>query len=95
LKKIIFFFAISLSSLAANAEYRAYQYLVKNNDPYAVATKASAQYIVSTLNPSVFKSYHGGSYLTVELLRTWMCPGYTGKGQKVCDHPYDKEISPL
>ncbi len=75
----------------AFAEYRAYQYLVKSNDPYAVATRAEAQYIVSTLNPQMYRSYHGGAYVTVELLRTWICPGYTGKGQKICDHPYDKE----
>lgn len=75
----------------ASAEYRAFQYLVKNNDPYAVATKAKAQYLVSTLNPQMYKSYHGGSFITVDLLRTWICPGYTGKGKKVCDHPYDKE----
>lgn len=80
-----------LLSMSAHAEYRAYQYLVKSNDPYAVATKAPAQYIVSTLNPQMYKSYHGGSFITVDLLRTWICPGYTGKNQKVCDHPYDKQ----
>jgi hypothetical protein len=77
--------------LFASAEYRAYQYLVKSNDPYAVATKARAQYIISTLNPKMYKSYHGGSFVSVDLLRTWICPGYTGNRQKVCDHPYDKE----
>lgn len=84
--------SILLLPVQAMAEYRAYQYIVKNNDPYAVATKAQAQYIVSTLNPQMYKSYHGGSFVSVDLLRTWICPGYTGKGQKVCDHPYDKEI---
>jgi hypothetical protein len=78
-------------SSTAIGEYRAYQYLVKTNDPYAVTTKAQAQYIVSTLNPQMYKSYHGGSFISVDLLRTWICPGYTGRGQKVCDHPYDKE----
>jgi len=72
------------------AEYRAYQYLVKSSDPYAVATKARAQYLVSTLSPQMFKSYHGGSLVSVDLLRTWMCPGYTGRGKVICDHPYDK-----
>lgn len=78
-----------LISIAARAEYRAYQYLVKTNDQFAVANKAEAQYIVSTLNPQMFKSYHGGSYVSVDLLRTWICPGYTGK-KVVCEHPYDK-----
>lgn len=84
--------SILLFPVQALAEYRAYQYIVKTNDPFAVATKAEAQYIVSTLNPQMYKSYHGGSFVSVDLLRTWICPGYTGKGQKVCDHPYDKEI---
>ena len=82
--------ALALIALPAAAEYRAYQYLVRSNDPYAVATKAQAQYIVSTLNPQMFKSYHGGNMVTVDILRTCICPGYTGKRQEVCDHPYDK-----
>ena len=86
-----FAFILFFISLRARSEYRAYQYLVKSNDPYAVATKAQAQYIVSTLNPQMYKSYHGGSSVTVDLLRTWICPGYTGRGMKVCDHPYDKD----
>ena len=77
-------------SFSSSAEYRAYQYMVKSNDAYAVATKADAQYIVSTLNPQMFKSYHGGSLVNVDLMRTWICPGYTGKHLPVCEHPYDK-----
>lgn len=83
--------SILLGSCSAHAEYRAFQYLVKSNDPYAVATKAQAQYIVSTLNPQMYQSYHGGSRVSVDLLRTWLCPGYTGLRKPVCDHPYDKE----
>lgn len=79
-----------LLPVSAFAEYRAYQYLVKSNDPYARATKAQARYIVSTLNPQMYQRYHGGSLVSVDLLRTWICPGYTGKGQPICDHPYDK-----
>lgn len=75
---------------SAFAEYRAYQYLVKSNDPYARATRAQARYVVSTLNPQMYQRYHGGSLVSVDLLRTWICPGYTGKGQPICDHPYDK-----
>lgn len=84
-----------LASFSASAEYRAYQYLVKTNDAYAVATKSNAQYIVSTLNPQMFKSYHGGSHVSVDLLRTWICPGYTGSRKPVCNHPYDKGASKL
>lgn len=77
-------------SLSAHAEYRAYQYLVKTRDPYAAATKADARYIVSTLNPQNYQRYNGGSFISVDLLRTWICPGYTGRGTEPCDHPYDK-----
>lgn len=80
-----------LFTLKAFAEYRAYQYIVKTKDPFAVATKAQAQYVVSTLNPQMYKSYHGGSFIEVDLLRTWICPGYTGKYLPICPHPYDKE----
>jgi len=91
----LFFLAVLIQSVDLRAEYRAYQYLVKTNDPYAVATNAKAQYIVSTLNPQMYKSYHGGSFITVDLLRTWICSGYTGRGQKICDHPYDTEDGDL
>ena len=91
---IKFFFGLSLlMTVNAWGEYRAYQYLVKNNDPYAVATRAQAQYIISTLNPAMYRSYHGGESLSIELLRTWICPGYTGRGKTICPHPYDKEES--
>ncbi len=85
------FIGILVLPALALAEYRAYQYVVKTNDPYAVATLAEAQYLVSTLSPQMYKTYHGGSYVKIDLLRTWICPGYTGKGLKICDHPYDKE----
>lgn len=89
--KLLIIASIFMIPDTSRAEYRAYQYIVKSNDPYAVATKAKSQYIVSTLNPQNYQSYHGGSFVTVDLLRTWICPGYTGRGQKICDHPYDKE----
>lgn len=89
--KTLLLASILLSSFKALAEYRVYQYIVKSNDPFAVATKAESQYLTSTLNPQMFKSYHGGSRISVDLLRTWICPGYTGRGQKTCDHPYDRE----
>ena len=91
----LFLLALIIVSEDSLAEYRAYQYMVKTTDPYAVATNAKAQYTISTLNPQMYKSYHGGSFITVDLLRTWICPGYTGRGQKICDHPYDKEEGDL
>jgi len=93
LKKALTVVLLMTQSFYSFAEYRVYQYLVKTNDPYASATRAKAQYIVSTLNPQMYKSYHGGQALSVDLLRTWMCPGYTGKGTRICSNPYDKENS--
>jgi hypothetical protein len=77
--------------LIAYAEFRAYQYLVRSNISDGITTKTQASYLVSTLNPQMYQSYHGGSMIQIDLLRTWMCPGYTGSRQKICDHPYDKE----
>lgn len=91
MKRVVLFLTISLFSTNALSEYRAYQYIVKTNDPFAVATKSNAQYIVSTFNPQMFQRYHGGSFVTVDLMRTWICPGYTGRNKAVCAHPYDKE----
>lgn len=85
---------LTLFTTSAFAEYRAYQYLVKTSDPFAKATKAEAQYTISTLSPQMYGRYHGGSYVSVDLLRTWMCPGYTGSRQAICDHPYDKGVTP-
>ncbi len=86
-------FLLLLLTVNAYAEYRAYQYIVKSSDPYAVATRAPAQYIVSTLNPQMYKSYHGGNSVQIDLLRTWICPGYTGQMKEVCDHPYEKVVT--
>ncbi len=89
MNKLILTLTLLGLSAGASAEYRAYQYIVKSNDPYAVATRSNSQYIVSTLNPQMFQSYHGGSRVSVDLMRTWICPGYTGKHKPVCNHPYD------
>jgi hypothetical protein len=77
-------------TLPALAEYRAYQYLVRSNDAYAVATKAEPQFVVSTLNPAMYRTYHGGNSVSLDLLRTWICPGYTGSRRPVCPNPYDQ-----
>lgn len=84
---LLFFTAANTSF----AEYRAYQYIIKSTDQFALANGAQAQIVTSTLNPSMYQAYHGGSLLSVSLLRTWICPGYTGGRQKICPHPYDQE----
>jgi len=76
----------------ANAEYRAYQYLVKPTHNYL--KNQNVFLITSALDPVSYVSYHGGSQtLSVELIRTWMCPGYTGQYKDLCKSPY-KQITP-
>ncbi|MFZ4713594.1 MAG: hypothetical protein ACOYL6_07780 [Bacteriovoracaceae bacterium] len=76
-------------TLPALAEYRVYQYLVKNT-----AFKAQDQnaYIsTSTLDPISYKAYKSGSQnVKVDLMRTWSCQGYTGMSQDYCPSPYEK-----
>ena len=74
----------------ANAEYRVYQYSIKNN----IATSennAQLKIVKSTLNPVSYKAYHGGSLISVSLMRTWICPGHTAK-KEVCPSPYEKMV---
>ena len=79
---------LTLLSFSVNAEYRVYQYIVKNKVPTGPENQAS--YTVSTLNPRAYLAYHGGDPLiTIDLLRTWICPGYTGK-KETCKSPYKK-----
>ena len=86
------FFSIGLFFINnfANAEYRAYQYLVthrtpkiQDNNPYMVMT---------TLNPVAYVQYHGGpESVKIDLLRTWVCPGHTGR-KEICPSPYTMSI---
>lgn len=75
-----------LTSLTAHAEYRVYQYVVKSR---LKAPHAEKGYVVtSTLDPVSYIAYHGGQdSIKVDLLRTWMCMGYTGQGQAICPAP--------
>ena len=82
---IIFLASISF----AHAEYRVYQYIVKNNIENESSTKTNL--ITSTLDPTTYQAYNGGSNLVaVDLLRTWICPGNTGQFKQTCDSPYKK-----
>jgi hypothetical protein len=74
---------------SANAEYRVYQYIVKNNIEHIDSPKNNL--ITSTLDPTSYLAYNGGNTLvSVDLLRTWMCPGNTGLRQATCESPYKK-----
>lgn len=85
MKKTIATLALLISS-SSLAEYRAYQYVVVNKIPIVDQPKTTV--ITSTLDPQSYVAYHGGYGLVgVDLLRTWICPGYTGK-REICPSPY-------
>lgn len=80
---ILLFFAIQ----AARAEYRVYQYIVKNK--VATASDPTGRIIVSTMDPVAYLAYSGGGdLLSIDLLRTWKCPGFTGADTPTCQSPY-------
>ncbi|MBF0363152.1 MAG: hypothetical protein HQK49_19175 [Oligoflexia bacterium] len=69
----------------AYAEYRVYQYIVS---PYK-STDNFSYIVLSTLDPTSYYYYHGGfAAIKIDLLRTWVCPGYTGY-TNYCDSPYE------
>jgi hypothetical protein len=69
------------------AEYRAYQYVVQSR----FEQEQGRSYIVtSSLDPVSYVAYHGGAdSITVNLLRSWMCPGNTGNWE-TCPAPGDE-----
>lgn len=70
------------------AEYRVYQYAVKSKN--TMRNDPDTYIVTSTLDPVSYISYHGGSEsINVDLLRTWICRGYTGFSAKHCPSPYD------
>ena len=78
-----------VASQSAHAEYRVYQYIVKSRLKSPHAEKGYV--VTSTLDPVSYIAYHGGdSSIKVDLLRTWMCKGYTGEGAPICDSPEAK-----
>lgn len=83
------FILLALAPLAALAEYRVYQYVVKSkrNAPHP----DKGYVVTSTLDPVSYVAYHGGdTSIKVDLLRTWMCKGYTGAGKPLCDSPQER-----
>ena len=87
--KLAFFVFIFFQSTAF-AEYRVYQYVVKNK-----VTSSNEQVDsvikISSLNPRAYIAYNGGAgVIDVELMRTWMCPGRTAGFKKLCPSPYAK-----
>ena len=70
------------------AEYRVYQYLIKNQ--IETPDQKPGIIVESTMDPVAYTAYHGGSELvSISLLRTWMCAGFTGKKKDLCNSPYN------
>ncbi|MFN8369699.1 MAG: hypothetical protein U0T83_03635 [Bacteriovoracaceae bacterium] len=84
IKILLIFFSFNLF-----AEYRVYQYFVK---PVQNLPQDSNAYLVtSSLSPQSYLAYHGGvSAMKLNLLRTWMCPGFTGINVKYVKAPTKK-----
>lgn len=83
-----FIILINLPLDNVQAEYRAFQYFIKS--------KTFTNTRVSTLNPVAFRAYHGGPQeIEINLLKTWMCPGYTGNFKAICPSPEKQLIEEL
>lgn len=94
-KKILVLFISLMISQLCFCEYRVYQYSVKNKINTS-KDQPNAKFLLSTLNPVSYLAYNGGSTLiTVDLLRTWICPGHTGNRIDFCPSPYDKVLERL
>lgn len=77
---------ISLFSFPSIAEYRAYQYVITQK--IQMQDQPVSSIVISTLDPTSYSAYNGGrSLISVDLLRTWICPGHTGK-RSICPSPY-------
>jgi hypothetical protein len=89
-KRLMIATSLLLGCLGAQAEYRAYQYLVKPKNSLSMVTEAEAKIIITSLSPQTFIAYNGGqSSIDVTLMRTWMCAGGTAK-KVVCPHPSER-----
>lgn len=66
------------------AEYRVYQYIIT---PKLQPKTPKSYTVTSTLAPTDYLTYHGGSStLNISLIKTWSCLGHTG-GRDLCDDP--------
>ena len=80
-----------LYSWPIGAEYRLYQYYVSSPSPSPLQ-REGAVLVISALDPASYVAFHGGSHHTrVDMLRTWICPGHTGK-KAYCPSPYRRVL---
>ncbi|MBF0315059.1 MAG: hypothetical protein HQK52_16670 [Oligoflexia bacterium] len=98
--KILILLWLFFMSFTACAEYRVYQYYVTpvdysnvSNLPQKPSITTTVPTIVTTsLDPVSYLAYHGGnSSINIQLLRSWMCPGFTSE-KRYCDSPYKQII---
>lgn len=91
MKKAGFILLLALSSTSAMAEYRVYQYYVRQK--IQNINSPGAQLVTSTMDPRTYVAYHGGKLsVEVNLLRSWMCMGNTSK-KSVCTISEGLELS--
>lgn len=84
----IFLLLIVTNIKFSSAEYRVYQYYLSQKD--SKPNDPNGYVVTSTLGPVTYMTYYGGSTsIDVELLRTWICKGYTGNMQKHCKAPFE------
>ena len=79
---------IILYSALSQAEYRVYQYNVSQKQQNPL--DQNSHLVTSTLDPISYESYHGGDLLRVDLLRSWICKGHTGRFKAPCPPPLSK-----
>jgi hypothetical protein len=82
---LISIFLFSITSV--HAEYRVYEYLVRSVNQ--IPQDKGTYIVTSTLFPSAYLAYHGGDSIQIDLLKSWLCPGYTGGLKKICSSPYE------
>ena len=76
---------------SADAAYRVYQYVIRSSENPALPL---AYLDTSTLPPVAYQAYHGSNLIEVELLRSWPCPGDTGR-RPFCEAPGDQLLNDL
>lgn len=85
-----------LFSFRAQAEYRVYQYYVTSLYKSSLGLSPVTTYLeTSTLDPTSYLFYHGGEEsIRVDLLRSWICKGYTGERTPPCQSPLGVYLRP-
>jgi hypothetical protein len=84
-----FFFKIFLIFYSAItfAEYRVYQYMIRDTK------RAVSSVVSSSLAPQSFVAYHGGSAnMKIDLIKTWRCMGNTSGHMPLCEPPESKMV---